>query len=412
MRFSTFIFRNVLRRRIRSTLTMTGMAVAVIAVVSLVGLASGLKQSMLKLYVDRGVSLIVSKSDAVNPLTVTMPDKVATEIAKLDGVAETCAGLVDFVTIDECGSDPIGVQGWQPGSYMFRELKMLSGENLSEPDAAKQSSEEDAKPNSARDAAKKNSDRDAAEKASNNAVIGTMLASVKKLRVGDRLTIGDEKFNIQGVFESSEDIENGMVVMFLKKAQHVLGKKGLMTGCTVIAKDKSPEGIASLRDTIEGEVATTCGLPGKIRAKSPTDFVQQNNQVRMVTAFAWMTSSVALVIGGIGVLNTMFMSVFERTREIGILRAIGWRPQRVMRMILLESVLLSIGGGVIGTAGGLGLIVMLSHFPAVSGIVHASITPGIVIEGFAIAILVGVLGAAYPAYRGSRLLPTEALRHE
>ena len=96
MRFSTFIFRNVLRRRIRSTLTMTGMAVAVTFVVVLVGLANGLSKSMLKLYVDRGVSLIVTNKGSINPLSGTMPAKVAKEIEKLDGVSATCAGLVDF----------------------------------------------------------------------------------------------------------------------------------------------------------------------------------------------------------------------------------------------------------------------------------------------------------------------------
>jgi putative ABC transport system permease protein len=140
--------------------------------------------------------------------------------------------------------------------------------------------------------------------------------------------------------------------------------------------------------------------------------VKENKQVNYAMAFALMTSAVAVFIGGIGVLNTMFMSVFERTREIGILRAIGWRPSRVMRMILMESVLLSVGGGIIGTLGGLGLIKLLSHLPTVNGVVQAAISTQIVVTGFAIAIIVGLVGAAYPAYRGSRLLPTEALRHE
>ena len=159
----------------------------------------------------------------------------------------------------------------------------------------------------------------------------------------------------------AEDLENGMIVMLLDDAQKVLGKHGKMTGCTVKVKDTSEAGIAAVRAQIEGPVAEACGLHGQDPCQSrPDDFVKQNGQVRLFTAFAWVVSIVTLIISGILVLNTMFMSVFERTREIGILRAIGWRPSRVMRMILMESVLLSIGGGIVGTLGGLGMIKLLS----------------------------------------------------
>ena len=326
MQFSTFVFRNVLRRRIRSTLTMTGMAVAVTFVVVLVGLANGLSKSMLKLYVDRGVSLIVTDKSSVNPLSGTVPEKVATAIEKLDGVAATCAGLVQFQGIEELGDEPVGVQGWPAGNYMFHELHILDGANLS--------------------------DRDPSSK---SVVVGNNLAAARSLKVGQTLTISGKEFHIVGIFESAEDLENSMVVMLLGDAQKVFGQSGKMTGCTVKVKDTSEAGIEAVRAQIEGPVAEACGLAGKIRAKSPSDFVKQNGQVRIVTAFAWLVSIVTLVISGIVVLNTMFMSVFERTREIGILRAIGWRPSRVMRMILMESVLLSIGGGIVGTLGGLGV---------------------------------------------------------
>jgi putative ABC transport system permease protein len=308
---------------------------------------------------------------------------VAEEIEKLDGVAATCAGLVDFQTIEECGTEMVGIQGWPPGNYMFRELTIIAGENLLDQNSQ-----------------------------SKGVVVGAKLASVKDLKVGQTITISDEKFHIVGIFKSSQDIENGMVVMQLGDAQKALGKAGMMTGCTVKVKNPTEEGIAVVRAQIEGQVAESCGLAGKIRAKEPDEFVRQNNQVKYAMAFALMTSAIALFIGFIGVLNTMFMSVFERTREIGILRAIGWRPWRVMEMILMESVLLSIGGGIVGTLCGIGLIKLLSRLPTVNGVVQAAISVQIVVLGFAIAIIVGLVGAAFPAYLGSRLLPTEALRHE
>ncbi len=111
--------------------------------------------------------------------------------------------------------------------------------------------------------------------------MGARLATVKTLKVGQTLTISDEKFHIVGIFESAEDLENGMIVMLLDDAQKVLGKHGMMTGCTVKVKDTSEEGIAAVRAQIEGPVAEACGLTGKIRAKSPGEFVKQNGQVRM-----------------------------------------------------------------------------------------------------------------------------------
>ena len=141
-----------------------------------------------------------------------------------------------------------------------------------------------------------------------------------------------------GIYESVADIENSMVIMLLDQAQKAFGKKDEITGCTVRLKDNSPENVQAIATIIDTQIADQNKLKNKLKARPPDQFVQTNGQIQMFKGFAWAVSLITLIVGGIGVLNTMFMSVFERTREIGILRAIGWRPQRVMRMILMESV--------------------------------------------------------------------------
>ena len=383
MRFYTFVLRNIFRRRVRSTLTMTGMAVAVGAVVALVGISRSFEESLLDLYQRRGVALVVSCTHQINPLSGAMKEQVGTEIAKLDGVEGVCPGLVDVLSFENLGSQSIIVQGWPSWTYMYGELKMLQGECLSDK-----------------------------FEGSRAIMLGRDLAENAKLKLGDKVSMSDEGFQVVGIYESQVDMENGMAVMLLKDAQKLTGKPGQITGCTVRVKDSSPAGIEKVRLLIEGEVAEKVREKGNLKAKPPSDFVKSNTQIRAAKAMAWMTSAIALFIGLIFVLNTMIMSVFERTREIGILRAIGWRPARVMRMILLESVLLSLGGAIIGTLGGLGLVWVLSRLPAVNGAIQGNVSPKIIFEAFAIAITVGLIGAAYPAYRGASLLPTEALRHE
>jgi putative ABC transport system permease protein len=162
--------------------------------------------------------------------------------------------------------------------------------------------------------------------------------------------------------------------------------------------------IESLRD----QRGRTLGLA----AQSTKDFVQSTAQIQLAHAMAWVTSAIALVIGAVGILNTMIMSVFERTREIGILRAIGWRKVRVVRMILAESFVLCLAGAAMGIVGALGLARLLSKFPATSGYIQGDIAPVVIAEGFVMAFLVGLIGGIYPAYRGAQLMPTEALHHE
>jgi putative ABC transport system permease protein len=274
------------------------------------------------------------------------------------------------------------VQGWPADGYMWHEIKLLEGQRLS-----------------------------AAFHGKRGIMLGKDLAHNAKLTVGSKVSMSDEEYTVVGICEGTS-LESYMAFLLLEDAQALTGEPGQITGCTVRLTDNSEQTVKSLQAQIEGPLAAKLKLTGKIRATPPEEFGQTNTQLFVIQAFCWVTSAVAVIIGAIGMLNTMVMSVFERTREIGILRAIGWRPSRVLRMILLEAMLLSLGGAVVGTLAGIGLTMVLSRMPIAHGAIQAGISPGLILEAFTIALVVGLLGAAYPAFRAARLLPTEAIRHE
>jgi putative ABC transport system permease protein len=106
------------------------------------------------------------------------------------------------------------------------------------------------------------------------------------------------------------------------------------------------------------------------------------------------------------------MSVFERTREIGILRALGWKQRQVLVLIQLEAVVLGLGGGFLGIAFGWCALHLLAALPQTASIVSASVPLPLLAEALGIAILAGLIAGAFPAWHGARLSPVEALRHD
>ncbi|MHB1034109.1 MAG: ABC transporter permease [Pirellulales bacterium] len=357
-------------------LTIVGMAVAVGAVVALVGISQGFEQSFLSIYRRREVDIVVQQAGSKQRLTSALDQSLGEKIGKVPGVRSVTCGLVDMMSLDELGPTGVLVQAWPPGSIMFDELKILSGRKLQAQDTK-------------------------------SVMLGKVLAASLQKKVGDELTVFEnERFKVVGIFESYSVYENGGILMLLEELQRFMGREHQVSGFTVAVEKPADDAVVErVREAIERLDKSLVATPTK-------QFVESTTEIQFVRAMAWITSAVALVIGAVGMLNTMVMSVFERTREIGILRAIGWRRLRVVRMILLESVILSLTGAVFGTLGAMLLTRVLSSRPAAAGMIGGHLAPGVVVQGFVIAILVGLLGAAYPAYWGARLLPTEAIRHE
>jgi putative ABC transport system permease protein len=380
--FTTFVLRNVANRKFRSALTVLGVAVAVLAVVALVGIANGFEKSFLELYEGRGVDLLVLRAGTTERMGSSLPEKVGDEIRKLPGVKKVTAGLMDMVSFGKREVIGVPVQGWAPDSFLFDALQPVAG-RLLRPD-----------------------DHGAV-------MLGVVVAKNVGKQPGDTLEIEGQDFRVVGVYESFSVLENGSAIVLLTDLQALMDRPGQVTGFQVVLDDVHDR--KALAERVRNEIENLHdgrGRPLRLWAQLTGDYVKSLSQIRMAQAMAWMTSVIALVIGAVGVLNTMIMSVFERTREIGILRAVGWRPARIVRLILSESLLLAVLGALLGGAGAVGLIRLLGSLPAVNGYLRTGVPAAVLAQGLLVALAVGLIGGAYPAVRGARLLPTEALRHE
>src|SRR5439155_7939613 len=149
--------------------------------------------------------------------------------------------------------------------------------------------------------------------------------------------------------------------------------------------------------------------PGVVAIDEPGKAIKVDTSSRLIITTGWIISALALIVGGIGVTNTMAMAVFERTHELGILRAVGWRAPLIGALIVCETVAICL----LALAVGLGLGVLaaelfVSH-SELDGLISPEFTAGTFAWGLAFALGVGLLGAAYPTWRAIRLAPIEAL---
>jgi putative ABC transport system permease protein len=373
MHFLTFISKNLFRRRMRTLLTVVGLGVAVAAVVSLVGISQGFERSYLKLYAKSQTDLVVQQAAGTMQLTATLDESLGERMAEVPGVKSVIGGLVDVISFEQFDLFFVLVNGWDPKTPLFGTIDIVEGTKFTENDK-------------------------------NVVMLGKILAANLGKHAGEKVEMYAQEFKVIGIYESQSVYENGAAIMPLPQMQRLMDRPGKVTGFVVqVDNPTDPGRVMEVARRIEE-------LQPGLSAQPVSDFVKNVSQIRITRAMAWLTSTISLVLGAIGVLNTMIMSVFERTREIGTLRAIGWKKLRVMRMILSESLLLSLLGGAVGAVAAVLMLRVLSRMPLTSGLIEGDVALPVILQGFAIAAIVGLLGAAYPAYWGANLAPVEAMR--
>jgi putative ABC transport system permease protein len=374
MRFTTIAWRNLLRRPTRTVLTVAGLGVAVAAVVALVGIADGFERSFVDLYHDRQVDLIVQRASNSSNLNRQIDPIRRGRILEISGVKEVFPGLMDVISLEDYDLSAVIVVGWEPGSRLMNRLEIVAGQSLSLGDQKE-------------------------------AIIGKTLAANTGLKVGDKLSMYGERVEVKGIYDGHNVFENGGLFVPLDDLQRMMDTKLVTVFSISLEHPDDPAELAAVERRVEE-------MDPSLLAQPAADFVNSIQQIKLARGVAWAVSAIAVVIGAIGMLNTMVMSVAERVREIGTLRAIGWTKHRVMSIIFCESILLSVGGAALGTGAAIGLTKFLSGLPVTSGLIQGRIAPFVMVQGVFVAILVGVSGAAFPAIWGASQAPAEAMRRK
>lgn len=404
MRFSSLIWKNLVRRPMRSVLTLLALATAIAAVVSLQGISRGFTRSFGEVYTAHSVDIVVSRAGSADRLSSSIDQDFAEKIAKLPEVNRTAAVLLDTLSLEDEGIYGIPAMGIAPDSWLRRDYEIQSAKNNEIAPNDRRTTQNDTPPSS------DGSTQAAGSRPAERTVwLGVHLAERLGVGPGGTVNLFDEPYRVAALFKSRSTWENGAMIFDLAELQRLTDRQRQATYINVVL-NPPVAGQSQVQARTQRAIAAIKQLDSKLLPLATQEFVDTDTRMKLAGAMAWMTSMIALILGAIGTLNTMLTSVMERTKEIGILRAIGWPKRRVVCMILLESCSLALLASLLGTGLAMLLTWGLAQAPIVKGVLSPAIDGGIVMQGFMLAIAIGLLGALLPAWRAAQLLPTEAFR--
>ena len=238
-------------------------------------------------------------------------------------------------------------------------------------------------------------------------ILGTAAAENLGKRVGDTVTFDTVDYRVTGIFHVGQQAGDGASIMPLAALQGHERTTGQVTLAFVKVKPGTTKAqTAALRRRIEHD------HPSLVTIASPAEFGRVDRSLELLSAADRGATILALVIGAIIVTNTMLLSFFERTREFGVMRAVGWSRRRVMLLVVLEALVISVLGAALGVVLSFAATRALQEWSSISGFLDPVYTATIFWRALYIAAGIGFLGAIYPSARAAFLRPLDALRHE
>lgn len=371
-------FLNLFRRKTRTLLSIIGIAIGVAAIIILVSLVDGFTAEFNDVIGDFKAITVLQKNaqdQTLSRINVSFENKIETipgvkaAVPELWFLPEKIDGEVTgFTSI----SSP-SIYGLDPDKFFATGSKGFIGELE-------------------KGAVLSNNDR-------GQVLIGKGIEEDYKKFVGSTIKINDKKFKVKGIMKADSDLVSNIIVMNLADAREL----------TTFPNDQINSLTVFLVDpTKDKQIAQLIELKfDELQALTTADLAEEfESVIGNLRLLAVAVALISAIIAGIGITNTILMSVLDRFREIGSLKAVGWTSSNVMKMIMYEALFL----GIIGGFAGIGLGFLVDEILAQTLNLRYSISLFLLLSSFFFAVFLGLIAGLYPAYSASKLDPIEALR--
>jgi putative ABC transport system permease protein len=385
-------FRDIFRRRGRASLTIFGITIGVLALVVMGSIAE-----KLQLLVDGGVEYYADKVIVTDATTFAgfgiapIESDVRLDAERIDGI-ERGSVIVNFLLEEDLSAVSMGTPPMVEGTdfrdqgYEDFETPVSEGRELLAGDEGK-------------------------------VVVGADLVDQLGAEVGGTVKIRGESFEVVGLYERTLSAPDSTVSMTLEDAQDIfIDTLPKAVSADLRADDLATSIVLFTEDGLEPDRAVArvqTKLGPDFSVQGPADFERLVREpLSIFNYIVYAVAAIALLVGTLSIINTMTMSISERTREIGIRKAIGATRGAIMRQFILESALIGLAGGVLGLALG-ALITWSANSAQVFGQTELFLlTPRLAVISVLFALLLGVLAGIYPAWHAAQMHPVQALRYE
>jgi putative ABC transport system permease protein len=363
------VFTNLARRKARAAATALGIALGVATIVALLSVGSGLKRTAGELVHLGQADMGIFQSGVSDPTASVLPTSLATRLERRPDVAEATPLLL---VIEGVRQEPAAVVfGAEPGGFFRRRLVVTEGGGAGGAIGPKR------------------------------ILVGDKLAAQLRVRPGSTLQVKRHRFTVAGVYHSGIFFEDTGAILDLATAQRLEHRGADATTIAVQIEDDVRQSVA--RRALKRD------LPGVQIIGTADDAERAGANGQLVRNVVTIIAALALIVGGLGVTNTMAMAVLERRRELALLSAMGWQRLRVAILVLAEGVAVSLVGAGFGLLLGVVGAGLLNDALDVSAVVTPHVTPWTIGQGLLIGVAIGVLGGLYPAWRGTRGSAVELL---